>query len=379
MSRSQRAASYITGEKGRNRVRTFADPRTGLFYVEYRDGQGKKARTALGHQDFEKAKGQADELAARLRQPKVLDLDSISLGGLFDNYVREVTPSKGSGKQSHDRRTAQLILDVLGTARRVADLTHRDAARYVAERRRRGDLRNGETVRGRPLRARIIGYDVRFFKAVLTWGVNSGLLTRNPLAGFTVPAEAAPRRPVLTARQYEALLGVSEQVHQLFRTALILTHETGHRVGAVRHLRWEDLDFERQLIRWRGEHDKQGYEHETWLTPAAIEALRAAGRSQGVISEWVLPSPTDPSRPVSRHLLRDWWQRGEALAKLPAETGRGWHSLRRKFATELKLVPLKDLCALGGWKSPETVLTCYQQADAVTMQRALDTRQRLEA
>jgi hypothetical protein len=27
----------------------------------------------------------------------------------------------------------------------------------------------------------------------------------------------------------------------------------------------------------------------------------------------------------------------------------------------------------------ETVLTCYQQADAVTMQRALDTRQRLEA
>jgi hypothetical protein len=45
----------------------------------------------------------------------------------------------------------------------------------------------------------------------------------------------------------------------------------------------------------------------------------------------------------------------------------------------LKLVPLKDLCALGGWKSPETVLTCYQQADAVTMQQALESRQRLEA
>ena len=42
-------------------------------------------------------------------------------------------------------------------------------------------------------------------------------------------------------------------------------------------------------------------------------------------------------------------------------------------------MPLKDLCALGGWTSPETVLTCYQQADAVTMQRALNTRLRLEA
>jgi hypothetical protein len=46
MSRSQRQASYIAGEKGRNRVRTFADSRTGLFYVEYRDSLGKKARTA---------------------------------------------------------------------------------------------------------------------------------------------------------------------------------------------------------------------------------------------------------------------------------------------------------------------------------------------
>jgi len=379
MSRSQRAASYITGEKGRNRVRTFADPRTGLFYFEYRDGQGKKARTALGHQDFEKAKGQADELAARLRRPTVLDLDSISLGELFDNYIREVTPTKGASKQSHDRRTAQLILEVIGSTKRAGEITHRDAARYVAERRRRGDLRKGKTIRGRPLRGRILGYDIRFFKAVLTWGVNSGLLSRNPLAGFTVAVEAAPRRPVLTAPQYEALLGISEQVQQLFRTALILTHETGHRIGAVRHLRWEDLDLEHQLVRWRGEHDKQGYEHETWLTSAAIEALRAARRSQCVISEWVFPSPTDPGRSVSRHLLRNWWQRGEALANLAAEAGRGWHSLRRKFATELKLVPLKDLCALGGWKSPETVLTCYQQADAVTMQRALDSRQRLEA
>ena len=33
--------------------------------------------------------------------------------------------------------------------------------------------------------------------------------------------------------------------------------------------------------------------------------------------------------------------------------------------------PLKDLCALGGWKSPQTVLTCYQRADSASMQQAL--------
>jgi hypothetical protein len=58
---------------------------------------------------------------------------------------------------------------------------------------------------------------------------------------------------------------------------------------------------------------------------------------------------------------------------------RGYHSLRRQFATELKHAPLKDLCALGGWKSPQTVLICYQKADSVSMQQALATRRRLEA
>jgi NADPH:quinone reductase-like Zn-dependent oxidoreductase len=59
--------------------------------------------------------------------------------------------------------------------------------------------------------------------------------------------------------------------------------------------------------------------------------------------------------------------------------GAAGHSLRRQFATEMKAAPLKDLCALGGWKSPQTVLTCYQRADSASMQQALAARRRLEA
>jgi integrase len=196
------------------------------------------------------------------------------------------------------------------------------------------------------------------------------MLDRNPLVGYAPPAEASPRRPIVNASQYDALLAASREIHNLFGVALIVIHETGHRIGAVRLLRWTDIDLERQLVRWRGENDKIGFEHETWLTPAAVEALQTARRSQAVISEWVFPAPSDPAKPISRHLLRDWWQRGQALAKLPTELGRGWHSLRRQFATEMKSAPLKDLCALGGWKSPQTVLTCYQRADSASMQQA---------
>jgi hypothetical protein len=48
--------------------------------------------------------------------------------------------------------------------------------------------------------------------------------------------------------------------------------------------------------------------------------------------------------------------------------------VRRKFATELKDLPLKDLCYLGGWKDPKTLLTCYQQPDEEGMRRALLAR-----
>jgi integrase len=213
----------------------------------------------------------------------------------------------------------------------------------------------------------------------LAWAIGTGLLDRNPLVGYTPPAETSPRRPIVTASEYESLLAASDTIHPLFRLTLIVVHETGHRIGAVRLLRWADIDLERQLVRWRGENDKIGYEHETWLTVAAVEALQNARRSQAVISEWVFPAPSDLAKAISRHLLRDWWERGQAAAKLPKEPGRGWHSLRRQFATEMKYAPLKDLCALGGWKSPQTVLTCYQRADSASMRQALAARRRLEA
>ena len=87
------------------------------------------------------------------------------------------------------------------------------------------------------------------------------------------------------------------------------------------------------------------------MSAAARAALWAAREEQPAIGDrWIFPAPKNPEVPVSRFLVDRWWDRAERLAKLPREAGRGWHSCRRTFATELKAAPLKDLCALGGWK-----------------------------
>ena len=116
---------------------------------------------------------------------------------------------------------------------------------------------------------RTIERDLRFLLAVLNWAAKSRdeegrlLLESNPLRGLKLPKEKNPARVLLTHSEYEALLEVSLVMDWRFRIALVIAHETGHRIGAIRKLRWSDIDMEQGLIRWRAEHEKTGYEHRT--------------------------------------------------------------------------------------------------------------------
>ena len=126
------------------------------------------------------------------------------------------------------------------------------------------------------------------------------------------------------------------------------------------------------------EHEKTGYEHRTPVTAEALAVLEeAARRRTGLEDAPLLPTPTDRSRCLGRSLSYAWWNRAQELARLQPKPGRGWHALRRKFASDLMNQPLKVLCELGGWKTAHTVLRCYQRADEAQLREALDSRRRI--
>jgi integrase len=375
MTHAAKRWSFSTGERGRNRVRAFEHPKTGTLFVEFAEADQRK-RLALHHRDREVAKAKAEELAAALRRGYAPQLTAPTLATLFDNYLREVTPQKGRSKQAHDHRAARLFLECLGRSRKAGSLNRRDWDNFIRWRKLRGDRRR---LPGTPVGERMIVYDLKLLYAALNWAVAAGWLDRNPLKGCPWPKGTTPKRPVLRHEDYEALLRVGRAVNPLFELALILAHETGHRIGSINALRWSDMDLERGVIRWRAAADKIGLEHETMVTAEAIAALERARAERPAIGDAFLFAENDPGRPCSRYQLEKWWRRAELLAALKHEPGRGYHALRRKFATELKHVPLKDLCALGGWKDPHTVLTCYQTADEVTMREALASRRHLRS
>ena len=58
MARTKKSQlKYSAGEKGRNRVRVFPDPKTGMFQLEYRRN-GRREAKSLKHRDWELARAQ---------------------------------------------------------------------------------------------------------------------------------------------------------------------------------------------------------------------------------------------------------------------------------------------------------------------------------
>ena len=386
MARTKRdRRSYSAGEWGRNRVRVFPDPKTGLYQIEWREN-GRRLTRSLKHRDWRRAKRQADEAAAGFSIPdpnggREAEVEPLTLGTLFDIYGEEVTPTKARRTRQRDSVVTAMFLRFFGRDRRPETLSQRDWDRFIQARRagRAG-------LSGRPVTNRTIESDLTFLMAVLNWGARSRdehgrlFLDRNPLKGLRKPIAKNPNRVILDDDEYRALLRVSRQVNWRFHVALVLAHETGHRIGAICKLRWHDIDFDDRTIRWRAEHEKTGYEHTTPVTDDALAALQEARRmSDATGNAPVMPAGTDPTRCMSSSWASWFWCRAEKRAGLAPRRGRGWHSLRRKFASDLMDQPLKVVCQLGGWKNAHTVLRCYQRADEGQLRKALESRRKVRA
>jgi integrase len=168
---------------------------------------------------------------------------------------------------------------------------------------------------------------------------------------------------------------------------LVLANGTGRRLSAIRQLRFEDLRLERTpdaphgALFWPARFDKMGYEGTIPVTAAVREGLeRILAERPGIGAAWLFPAPGDPAKPLDRHLPDEWMRRAERLSGLEPLDGTCWHGYRRKWVTERKHWPLKDLARAGGWRGTAALLRCYVQADPqTTLQVVLESRALREA
>jgi integrase len=377
MRNSRRRWSKSIGERG-NRVRLY-EARPGGPIMRSTWINGKEDRKSLGHRDRELATRQAYELLHGVTaNEQAIEEQGLTLGMLAKLYLESPQHlAKKERTRKEDAKKLNRVVAFLGPDRNVASLSESDILRFTMA-RRAGEKGLHGVVASEAVSDRTVELDLILLMSALNWGTRERtstgrrLLRENPLHGIRLPKEKNPRRPVMRHDVYLKLVEVAGQVHPLLKLALVVAEGTGRRISGWRNLRWDDVDFPAGAIRWRAEFDKKGYEDVVPMSDTVREALREARKAQRAIgSAPVFPAPKDPTRPCDRHLLDNWLRRAVTLAKVKLEPGGLWHSMRRKWATERKGYPVKDVAAAGGWRDEGTMLTSYQQVDAATIKQVI--------
>jgi len=340
---------------------------------------GREVRKSFGHRDKEKALRQGYELlTALLSNDTALDEQSLTLGLLADLYLESPAHlSKKARTQLGEGRMLRQVVRFLGPTRRVETLSESDVTRYTMA-RRQGAVTRPDADHGRAVGDRTIHAELEVLMRALRWATRERqangrrVLQENPLFGVRLPREKNPKRPVMLHDTYLRLLDVAERVHPLFRLGLIVAEGTGRRLSAWRNLLWGDVDLDAGTIHWRAEHDKKGFEQVVPMSEAVKHALTAARVAQGAIGNTpVFPAPKNPAQACSRELMDGWLRRAFQLAELTPPPQGLWHSIRRKWASERKGYPVKDVAAAGGWRDTETLLRSYMQVDAETVRQVV--------
>ena len=146
--------------------------------------------------------------------------------------------------------------------------------------------------------------------------------------------------PKLLRRQIPIVLSPDEVTRMIdatpnlrHRTILMTLYSTGMRRSELCHLRPEDIDKERMIVRIR--QGKGGKDREVPLSPKLLEQLRTYYRSVKVRNGWVFPSlqARRPDQPITQKAV--WHACREATRRAGITKAVHPHTLRHSFATHL--------------------------------------------
>ena len=397
------------GERGL-RVRLFQKRKNGKFYRSVWKGDlGRSDEKCIDTTDRDEAERIVRELLARTTLGETEERPSneaVTLRYLLDRYCKESATFLDNSKPTRDdgETRVKVLCAYFGEECDVRELREDDVVAYTRWRLKGGvkygvDLKTGKPKLTRAVRARSVEADLKLLYAALRWatsvrvGKGKRLLDHHPLQGVHRPREKNPKRPITTWERYERARKAAQELTAEAEAriadpksdeglataeadrakwiraefALVLLEATGRRSGSIRQLRWDDINLAASEITWRADADKK---RQQWITPipaALVEEIRVFRSKLSVVGGWVFPSEKKPKEVMRRDVFARWILALEKRAGLSKLDGGLLHAYRRKWATERKDLPVKDVAAAGGWKDVGTLLTCYRQADRQTM------------
>lgn len=258
--------------------------------------------------------------------------------------------------------------------RPIKDITTQDidSIRRQLEKTPSPYKKNGQTVMLAPASVQHV---LSLIRRLVNFSVTRGLCPQPEKLHFEMPKVDNQKTEVLTDEQLKRFLTALDEEQNQDAAALIrLAMVTGMRKGALLALRWDDCDFERNIITLRGDSAKKGKTDFIPMTPAAKTVLESI---QNRSSDYVFPGKNGGQRKDYRRIAN----RVKQKAGLPDDF-RPLHGLRHNFASRLASsgeVELYTLQKLLTHSSPqmtqryahlrdETLMKAAKLADAMLIQ-----------
>ena len=205
-----------------------------------------------------------------------------------------------------------------------------------------------------------------FIRALYNWAGRSrdGKInfwrTENPAADvecFEENARETFLQPEQLARFNDAL---RDETHADLKDFLTLAITTGARRSDLFSLRWQDIQWEREV--WRVPFPKNGESYDVSLLPAALEVLERRRSEIPDSEEFVFPSHGKTGHLIE---LKKPWNTFRRRAKI---TGIRVHDIRRSVASFAAIagVSLQTIGAMLGHKSMQSTLVYARLHDEAT-------------
>lgn len=220
-------------------------------------------------------------------------------------------------------------------------------------------------------------------KSCCAAAVKRGLIPFNPCQWIILPNE--PSQTVQALSEQEQQLVVKGAEKHPNGLAIILALETGLRIGEISGLKWEDIDFNNQLLYVRRTVQRVSNVDKTALNKTVlIEGTPKSATSARVVpfSEKIMTLLTNRKqqqtgkfilggkRPSEPRVITNWLKK---ICQIVSINHVPFHSLRHSFATRCieKGVPITTISALLGHKSIKMTLDTYTNSFLTEKRKAI--------
>jgi site-specific recombinase XerD len=258
---------------------------------------GKQQRRSLKTASKKEARRRAIQLEAEILQGRYRHvIEPPALASVIKDYTDFLRT---------ERRAAKTMSKYQKIFARLMDLAERRRVRTIdAVDRRLMDAYRGERVEAGAAPKTVYTESV-VIRQLVNFALSRGLITDDPLKGLRLKKPKPSPQPCWTQAEVEKILMASCEPE---RSRFLVLADSGMRVGELRHLTWDDLDFDRNAVHIQskdGWQPKTGDRRSIPMTPR----VRALLQSLPPRNRWVFTARPSKKYPQGgrqfsdRHLL----------------------------------------------------------------------------